>query len=599
MLQVNPLFTHSFFIKQFCIHFKPTTINLTNHSFFNSKVFSVVECIKYPRFSVFIKSNTNEIRELIPKVKSFELFDNDEQTEFFIDNAQLFNDIQRIKGNLFQIIKFMKNFSNKGTLKNISYPKIIQSENISHSLSGDLIKKVNELKSYIPSLNETKIYLQFFSHMELSKKQLLSQLTDVHYSYCCFSDNNCCLFNDNYSLYKGTNVILNEVSYPNDYNELIEKTYCKNCVVLGVETMRKDSNIWIIPICIKTMSFYGACLIKNNCNNFINFDMKNLTFLLLSHSNNIEFCNEFKSLTRLKIKKCKNISFKQNKEKVFHYSLPCINCIEIINSKQVEVQLPGDTLKYLDIDQSTDIHIKGNVDNVNKLFISYSKNCTIPSKLLKSDEKTIENSEIILSDKNDIRRFILATSTVKVNNNSYSKSDKNPCDELMISNEFYNPNNKTKQLVYSNDKQIKVPASIHYFEVEIFGYAIIQIGLFNRPLEPFIVTDLDKVGCFNDSISYHSDDGNLYFNRNVKESYGPTYGKEYENSVIGCGFNIITNEVFFVHNGIKLGSTKVNWSNISAMISYDDFDDFTINYGQKQFVYDLEQAIRDTNENIK
>ncbi|KAL7712159.1 hypothetical protein QTN25_010192 [Entamoeba marina] len=243
--------------------------------------------------------------------------------------------------------------------------------------------------------------------------------------------------------------------------------------------------------------------------------MKNLTVLVLSHPSDIEACNEFNLLTYLMIKQCKNISFKQHEEKVFHYSLPCIQKLEIINSKHVEC---------LFINQSSDIKIEGIVDNIENVFISYSKNCLILSKLLKSDTKTIENSNITLLDKklnepsnyetlelhklsqsyfctlsnpkwhNDelfrVKGLTLLTITVEVNNNSYSKIDKYPFDEFMISNEFHNSNNKTKQVVWSNDKQIELLASIHYFEVEIFGYAIIQIGLFNRPLKPFVVNDL-------------------------------------------------------------------------------------------------------------
>ncbi|KAL7715604.1 B30.2/SPRY domain-containing protein [Entamoeba marina] len=612
MLKVNPFFNYFSSIKKFCIHFKPTTINLANHQFFNSKLFSVVEYIKYPQFSSFIKNNRHDIRELIPKIKSFELFENDEQTQFFIKNAHLFNNIQKIKGDLFQIIKFMKNFSNNGTVKNILYPKVLQSEGINYSFSNSLIRSINELKSYIPLLNETKIYLQFLCHTENSNQQLLSQLTDVFHSYCYFSDNNSYLFKNNYSLYQDSILVLNEVSYPNIYNQLIEKTYGNICLVFRTEKMSKDSKTWIIPTCIKELVILCSNLEWNKKDSFINFNMNNLKQLTISESNYILFCNEFNLLTHLKIDKCNNILFNHQNIKVFEYDLPCIEYIEINNSTHIEIQLTNNTLKSICIDQSKYIIVKGNVDNVEQFIISYSKNCIIPSKLLEIENITIENSDINYSDMNlnesskykllkliklfesyfctlsnpqlqiddlfHIRRFTSLRSNVEVNNNTYSNIDELPNKLKMISNEFYKKNNPTKQLIWSNGKQIEFLATIHYFEVEIIGYAIIQIGLFDRPINSFVIDELD---------------------RNKGTPYGPIFGKEYENEVIGCGFNTVTNEIFFVHNGLKFESNKVNWNNISAMISVDDFEEFTINYGQKPFVFNLEKAIRNINQNIK
>ena len=56
-------------------------------------------------------------------------------------------------------------------------------------------------------------------------------------------------------------------------------------------------------------------------------------------------------------------------------------------------------------------------------------------------------------------------------------------------------------------------------------------------------------GWENDSIGYHSDDGNIFISSNT----GYSYGKPYENNdIIGCCIDFVNKIVFFTKNQEKL-----------------------------------------------
>jgi hypothetical protein len=56
-------------------------------------------------------------------------------------------------------------------------------------------------------------------------------------------------------------------------------------------------------------------------------------------------------------------------------------------------------------------------------------------------------------------------------------------------------------------------------------------------------------GWENNSIGYHSDDGNIFISKTTGESYGPKFDN---NDFIGCCINYIEKVVFFTKNGVAL-----------------------------------------------
>ncbi|KAL7714051.1 B30.2/SPRY domain-containing protein [Entamoeba marina] len=614
MLKVNPFFINS-------------TIPI-----FDLELFTKVKCLKLPRFDEYLIDNKEEIKNLISKIKSFELSSNSEQTNYFIENAQLFTNIQRIYGELNEVVLFMKNFSNSGNEKHVSFPKYITItfNNGSHiQFSQVIINKVNELKSYIPNLNETTVYLRFCYHATPQHKELLFQLKNIHYSYYQITNEQCDYYSDHFSL-ASTSIVLVGVHYPNHLNNLFEKVHNDSCIVYNANEFCKDDIIWDIPLFITTCSIRNSRFFLSSDNYIILFNMKNIIHLKLSSCNDISFCNELNSLQYLSITESNYLYFKPKSDSIFTYCLNNLKELQIVSCDTVGIHLTKSLLHSLIINDSKNIKLQGPIENIQYIQISYSNSCEFPyisfeNKIIDIEESNISfnnNSplkymDITLDDFNKLtkhyiscpftsnkyddkelfkmRKFKVNCKEITINNNIYINSNYLPFKERvkLISNAFYKKSNATHQIINSNGEFKQIPSTIHYFEVEVIGYAAIELGFFNRILYNLIGKETRAVGWDKHSIGYHSDDGDLYFGKGIGEQYGPKYGEEDINHIVGCGFNTITNEIFFVCDGIQLESTKVEWEDISSIITIEDFEELRINYGETPFKFDLERAIND------
>ena len=92
------------------------------------------------------------------------------------------------------------------------------------------------------------------------------------------------------------------------------------------------------------------------------------------------------------------------------------------------------------------------------------------------------------------------------------------------------------------------------------------------------------------SIGLHSDDGKLFYEKGIGKDFSKGFGlKPDENHIVGCGFDSIKKEVFFVLDGKKFEETiQLPWDEISAAFAFDDFEEIEINYGnEKPFIFDL------------
>ncbi len=61
---------------------------------------------------------------------------------------------------------------------------------------------------------------------------------------------------------------------------------------------------------------------------------------------------------------------------------------------------------------------------------------------------------------------------------------------------------------------------------------------------------MDIIGWDRNSYGYHADDGNFFSSSGNGTQYGPTFTT---NDVVGCGFNLIDNTIFYTKNGQNLG----------------------------------------------
>jgi hypothetical protein len=110
-------------------------------------------------------------------------------------------------------------------------------------------------------------------------------------------------------------------------------------------------------------------------------------------------------------------------------------------------------------------------------------------------------------------------------------------------------------------------------------------------------------GWYNNSMGYHSADGNKY--RSSKDGRGERYGRKFtENDVIGCGWNRMTGTVFFTKNGALLGTAFRNINPsvpllpVVGIISSSPRSAI-VNFGQMPFLFDTSAMVRRTSALVK
>ncbi|OLY85515.1 Ran-binding protein 10 [Smittium mucronatum] len=131
---------------------------------------------------------------------------------------------------------------------------------------------------------------------------------------------------------------------------------------------------------------------------------------------------------------------------------------------------------------------------------------------------------------------------------------------------------------------------IFYYEIEIqnkgkngyigVGFTGLKVSLNRLP-----GWDLDSWG-------YHGDDGNSFISNSSGKPYGPKFTA---GDIIGCGVNFVTQEIFFVKNGVFLGVAvkDLKFSNLLYPTAglRTVGEKVLANFGQSPFVYDIESYV--------
>lgn len=169
----------------------------------------------------------------------------------------------------------------------------------------------------------------------------------------------------------------------------------------------------------------------------------------------------------------------------------------------------------------------------------------------------------------------------------------------IISTNFIVPDYKKSMIPFTTF--IQKNKKIHTILSNIFYYEV-YIGLnANRPSWPdkaigigfgkTIFNNSKMVGWDSESIGYHSDDGNIFYeNKSIKHSkYGP-------GDTVGTGVILISPNVkkfFFTLNGklIYMTEEKNIKNSICPQISFDYNYPIKINYGLKEFKFDYTELI--------
>ncbi|KAL8777724.1 MAG: hypothetical protein Q9213_007739 [Squamulea squamosa] len=140
------------------------------------------------------------------------------------------------------------------------------------------------------------------------------------------------------------------------------------------------------------------------------------------------------------------------------------------------------------------------------------------------------------------------------------------------------------------DHPIPVQAGIYYYEATITSKGkdgMIGIG-FSGPK-----VSLEKLpGWEPESWGWHGDDGHTFCCQVTGKKYGPTFTT---GDVVGCGINFTTGSAFFTKNGVHQGNAFRDLKNINVYPSVGmkrPHAQITVNFGQRPFVFDIDDMIR-------
>ncbi|KAL7713317.1 B30.2/SPRY domain-containing protein [Entamoeba marina] len=602
-LKVNPFFRNTPSLQKFMKHFEVETIKSWDD----------------------LKKEDEEIaKKLLSKVTVLDLsysFGNSNRNKvnnFFIKEAIQFTNLQKIEGAIELLIEFFEIYTQKGEMMYLNFPKRIEintTENYAITFHQQFFDQMELLLSYIPNNGLTTIDVIVYKNPSENNKDLLKELLHPNqirsYEDCLCCDNG--------------KVLVDEHVNGDRFNDVLEKSYTTTCVIRKFSD-GKTTPIWNVPECISKIEIYGNGyvgsfgLIKPK---IFNSNVSMIQELSLKEVENVNFPFPFTNLVKIKVEKSSNCRFILNSQKLEYISLRDVhNCLfvnsidsvkEIVISKLTNCVLPFISFKnrLIHIEDSNDLCFGKKKINVFK-GSSYDNE--------KEDQEIVENIQsplefmgIELNDFNKLiidcliypsevnlktlltkssifkmRAFQPQTRRVKVDGNVIQRVIPQGEDgvDLVVSSKFYVKNDGL-MVVNPKKPESLIPATIRYFEVTVQNYCYISIGLIDSTRYQF--HENKQVGWDKYSIGYHSDDGALFIETgtNPIQKYGKAYGeKNGEKNVVGCGYNTITEEVFYTINGTKLQHIKVSYENMSAAIGLNNFDSVTINYGDNPFVFD-------------
>lgn len=428
----------------------------------------------------------------------------------------------------------------------------------------------------------------------------LNYVTDIQISHCLMPI-------DMSSITKLTLYICNRFCFTEGLNALQEIVIssCTNICFAQLEKHMSFGPKKIENISNSTQQNDDTNLTENNSNDTIQDISKqpflsNIKSIFFYSSDKITFVFDTTRLERIEMAFCRGVEIKP---------LQSENIITSSSELQEEkCQRETPNFKRLFIRGSERINLPAMTFDQKKIFIEecekISFNSVNPVKYLgvKQDffiEKMKE--QIVLPDiqlsesEKDIfrmRRFHTSSEYVNLDGNILTKAKEieKRMEISLWSRNFYTAyqSNQTKyiQVVQKNEPMILLPDIIHYFELKLTGLNVVSIG----------VADLDKykfgnhhIGWYKGSIGYHSDDGQVYNENGYGEPFGEPYGlSEYENHVVGCGYDSRKKEVFYTRDGIKNNRTfKMNVRTLFAGFAVSDLNKVEINYGDTPFEFDL------------
>jgi len=168
--------------------------------------------------------------------------------------------------------------------------------------------------------------------------------------------------------------------------------------------------------------------------------------------------------------------------------------------------------------------------------------------------------------------------------------------------------------IRSDKKLFEYAKGWSYFEATVWGegsVGIVSIST-NRDRQLYGDKSHYHLGRYGVSYGYHNDDGHIYASNewSIRHQYGPTWGNENvahdriidgiqavesddASSVVGCGYNCSTNDLFFTLDGKFLGlvpcKTHAGVTYAASATLHNVGDRVQMNSGHLPFLFDIDQ----------
>ena len=395
MLKMTPSFHNTQSLQWFLNHFDVYTINPHGMHIDEIKLLSSGKLLRNPSLSFpFIHGNATkeQLIELFPHVTRlsdirFSPSDNDneeeqerrkEYFEFLIENAQKFDRLEYLEGDLGLITCFMEVYTNNGEELNIRMPRLI----IVREFNGFLINPdedievfelIERLEKCLPEGNRVECHVIFSYHLN---EEQIRKFKRIHYHYFSIKKKGGKYKKDNLYIENGT-LFVDDVMVDNSMNEIIEKV-CPLHLKYRYIKNRENEN-WTIPSCVRKMLIH-SCWNEQNFDVFeiVNVEMPTIEELTLSKSYNLVFNKkEFPSLRILKLENVSGMNFQGMKfpalELLFINKSDNIKFMEDCEFNQNKEN--GISIKII---KTKTVIFDGQMDNVKELVVVDSVDVLVP-----------------------------------------------------------------------------------------------------------------------------------------------------------------------------------------------------------------------------
>ena len=405
----------------------------------------------------------------------------------------------------------------------------------------------------------------------------------------------------------------------------------------------EEKEIWKLPECVKSLNMFDIRFISENLEGketieseeikkmiedgkyklFI--DMSTIETLYIYHCHYLRFNHSFDVLKEIHLKRSQNCYFEEIDGKSIKF--PQLETIILYGSIKNHLNIDAPKLNYIHLIHCIEIEIRGNIDSIERLEIIGSdmvnlewmdisnKNVKIQTsrkiKFMKENDAVVPfSSELITLEKfNKIcyYNFELPNSSFeytyflkKFTPFQFISYNITNCDDIyhqVVQKRDFSENIfqqyhlettilkwKTKEFgeIVTSEGNMIIPFQIDYFEVKLFGYTDIEIGIKNL----FEIDHYDRNYSKKKHILFSFLHGNIMMNQKC-HSTGINHNL-YSDCVIGCGFDKINKRVFFTKNGLKIWETnsieeiEINENNYIMFIHMNYMNKIEINTGSKE-----------------